>query len=218
MRSRHAAAIALIVAASVLAFGSVFAIWINRQVLNTDNWTATSSELLADPVIRDQVGVFLVDSLYDNVDVTGEIRAALPLQLKPLAQPAAGGLRTLAERASKDILARPRAQQAWENANRRAHEAMLKVLDGGTDNVSTTGGTVVLDLGGLLTQLANRLGPGGRLAAALPPGAGQITVVESDKLATAQDVAKTLRRLPLLLVGLSLALFGAALLVAPANR
>ena len=208
----------MVVAASLLAFVSLFAIWVNRQVLNTDNWTATSSELLADPVIRDQVAVFLVDELYSNVDVTEEIRAALPDRLKPLAAPAAGGLRTLAERASEEILARPRAQQAWEAANRRAHEAMLKILDGGGENVSTTDGVVVLDLKGLLEQLADRLGLGGRLAAALPPDAAQITVVRSDQLATAQDVAKGVRSLPLLLVGLSLGLFLAALLVAPANR
>ena len=218
MRSRHAAAVALVVAASLLAFTAVFALWLNRQVLNTDNWTATSSELLADPVIRDQVGVFLVDQLYSNVDVTEEIRTALPDRFKPLAGPAAGGLRTLAERASKEILARPRAQQAWEDANRRAHVALLKILDGGTENLSTTGGVVVLDLQGLLEQLADRLGLGGRLATALPPDAAQIEILRSDQLAAAQDAAKAVRHLPLLFVGLSLALFLAALLVAPAHR
>src|SRR4051794_11156512 len=207
MRTRHGAAIALVIAASLLAFLSLPALWLNRQVLNTDNWTATSSELLADPVIRDQVGVYLVDQLYSNVDVTEEIRAALPPQLQPLAQPAAGGLRTLAERASKDILARPRAQQAWENANRAAHEQLLKILDGGGPNVSTANGEVVLDLKGLLTQLADRLGFGGRLAAAVPPQAAQLTVLRSDNLAAAQDGAKILRHLPLVLIGLSLVLF-----------
>ena len=208
----------MVIVASLLAFVSLFAIWLNRQVLNTDNWTQTSSEMLADPVIRDQVAVSLVDELYSNVDVTEEIRTALPPRFQPLAAPAAGALRTFAERAAKETLARPLAQQAWEVANRRAHVRMLQVLDGGTENVSTTNGEVVLDLKGLLTQLAGRLGLGGRLAAAVPPGAAQITVVKSDQLATAQDVAKGVRHLPLLLVGLSLGLFLGALLVAPANR
>src|SRR3954451_22316005 len=108
MRTRHGAAIALVIAASLLAFLSLPALWLNRQVLNNGNWTATSSELLADPVVLDQVGVYhrdpvlrarlgvyRVDQLYSNVDVTEQIRAALPPQLQPLAQPAAGGLRTL---------------------------------------------------------------------------------------------------------------------------
>jgi uncharacterized membrane protein YqjE len=63
MRSRSRIAVVLVVTASLLAFASIFALWLNRQVLNTDNWTATSSELLADPVIRDQVAVYLVDQL-----------------------------------------------------------------------------------------------------------------------------------------------------------
>ena len=218
MRSRHAAAVALVVTAGVLAFVSLAAIWLNRQVFNTDNWTKTSSELLADPVIRDQVAVYLVDELYQNVDVTEEVRAALPERFKPLAAPAAGGLRTLAERAAKDILARPRAQQAWETANREAHQLLLKILDDEGRNVSTADGEVVLDLKGLLTQLADRVGVGGRLAAALPADAAQITILRSDQLAAAQDGSKILRKLPLLLVGLSLALFGVALLVAPAHR
>ena len=86
--------------ASVLAFVAILAVWANRQLLNTDNWTNTSTELLENRVIRDQIGVFLVDQLYANVDVSAELREALPERLQPLAGPAAGGLRQLAERAS----------------------------------------------------------------------------------------------------------------------
>ena len=208
----------MVIVASLLAFVSLFAIWLNRQVLNTDNWTKTSSDMLADPVIRDQVALYLVDQLYSNVDVTEEISAALPPRLDPLAPAVAGALRQAAERAAKELLARPRAQQAWEEANRRAHVRMLQVLDGGTANVSTTNGEVVLDLKGLLTQLSAQIGVGGRLAAALPPEAAQIEIVKSDQLSTAQDVAKGVRHLPLVLIVLSLGLFLGALFVAPANR
>ena len=31
---------------SIVAFVAMFSVWVNRQVLNTDNWTATSSQLL----------------------------------------------------------------------------------------------------------------------------------------------------------------------------
>ena len=75
-----------------------------------------------------------------------EIRDALPDRFKPLAGPAAGGLRNLAERAANDILARPRAQQAWEAANRAAQRQLLTMLDGGNATLSTENGVVVLDL------------------------------------------------------------------------
>ena len=94
-------ALTLVVLASIVAFVAMFSVWVNRQVLNTDNWTATSSRLLEQPVIRDQVAGFLVDELYANVDVEGEIRAALPPRAQPLAGPAAGALRNFAERAAQ---------------------------------------------------------------------------------------------------------------------
>src|SRR5207237_642823 len=37
---------ALVIVATVLAFVAIFSLWINRQALNTDNWTTTSGKLL----------------------------------------------------------------------------------------------------------------------------------------------------------------------------
>src|SRR5829696_9437617 len=118
---RRPLGIALVALASLLAYLAILAIWVDRQALNTDHWTRASSEMLERPVVRARVAAFLVDELYSNVDVQAEIREALPPRAQPLAGPAAGALRNFAERAAKEILSRPRAQQAWENANRTAH-------------------------------------------------------------------------------------------------
>ena len=206
------------VLASLLAYVAVLAIWSNRQMLDTDNWTQASSEMLAQPTVRRQVSEYLVDQLYANVDVESELRAALPERAQPLAGPAAGALRNFAEQAGREVLARPRAQTAWENANRAAHTLLLKTLNGGGDVVSTTNGTVVLDLKALLGELEARTGVGGRLAAKLPPDAAQLTVLESDQLSTAQSALNVLDALPIVTVVLSLLLFGLALVVAPARR
>jgi hypothetical protein len=209
---------ALVVLASVLAFMAILAVWANRQLLNTDNWTDTSSGLLENRVIRDQIAVYLVDQLYANVDVSAELSAALPERLQPLAGPAAGGLRELAERASKEALSRPRAQQAWADANRNAQLALLRVLEGGGPAVSTEGGDVVLDLNVLLGQMQERVGIGGRLQDRLPASASQITIMHSDRLEAAQTGLKVIRGLPVVLVALSLALFALALALAPGWR
>ena len=171
-------ALSLVVLASVVAFVAIFSIWVNRQVLNTDNWTASSSRLLEDRTIRDRVAGYLVDELYANVDVEGEIQAALPPRAQPLAGPAAGALRSFAERAAQEMLARPRAQLAWEAANRNAHELLIKVLEGGGPIVSTQDGVVVLDLKALLAETEARLGIGGRVREALPETAAQVTILQ----------------------------------------
>jgi hypothetical protein len=206
------------VVASVLAFTAILAVWANRQLLNTDNWTRTSTQLLENRVVRDQLAVFLVDQLYANVDVAGEIREAFPPRLQPLAGPAAGGLREFAERAAREVLSRPRAQALWADANRAAQEQLLQIIEGGGPIVSTTGGDVVLDLRALLAQMQERVGVGGRLQERLPASAAQITVMHSDRLETVQGLLKVVRGLPILLVTLSLLLFGLALAIAPGWR
>jgi hypothetical protein len=204
----------LVVLASVLAFAGILAVWANRQLLNTDNWTKTSTELLQRPVIRAQLAGFLVDQLYANVDVQGEIGQALPPRLQPLAGPAASGLRDLAGRASLRALESPRVQDLWATANREAQISLLTVLDGGGPNVSTGQGVVVLHLQRLLESMAQRLGVGGRIAAALPPGAADIVVLRSGQLEAAQNAVDVLRKLPYVLIGGSLLLFAIALGVA----
>ena len=111
-KSNRGIALALIVLASVIAFLAVFSIWAKRQVLETDNWVRTSSELLEDEEIRTQLSIFIVDEVYANVDVRGEIESRLPPDLKGLAGPAAGGIRQLMERVADEALQRPRVQAA----------------------------------------------------------------------------------------------------------
>jgi hypothetical protein len=59
---------------------------------------------------------------------------------------------------------------------------------------------------------------GGRVAGALPADAARITILRSDQLDGVQAAGKLLKSLPVVLVALSLALFVAALAVAPGWR
>jgi hypothetical protein len=214
-RGRRGIALALVVLASLAAFGAVLAIWVDRQVLNTGNWTAASSELLERPVIRDRVAGYVTDQLYANVDVEGELREALPERAQALAAPIANAFRDRVEVRAREALAREDVQQMWEDANRAAHEAMLRIIEGDGPIVSTEGGAVVLDLKALLAETETRAGIGGRAGQALPEDAAQVTIMRSDQLETAQAVGNALQALPVVLVVLSLGLFGGALLVAP---
>ena len=199
--------LALITLASVLALLAIFALWANRQLLDTDNWTETSSDLLENDEIRGQLAIFLIDELYTNVDVPAELAEALPPRLQPLAGPAAGALQDLGVRAVDTLLERPRAQALWEQANRRAHTRLLQVVeDGGGEAVSTEDGTVTLDLKTLLEQTSERFGVGGRLADRLPEDAAGITLLQSDELELAQDGVRFLKALAIILLILSIGL------------
>ena len=102
----HRTVIGIIVLASVIGFVAVFAVWAQRQLLETDTWAETSSELLENKDIQEAVANYLVDSLYKNVNVEKELAGALPPRLKPLAGPASGGLRQLADRVALQMLER----------------------------------------------------------------------------------------------------------------
>ena len=209
---------ALLIFATLLAFVASFSVWVNRQALNTDNWVNTSTKLLENKDIQDQLSIFLVNELYANVDVQAKLAEKLPPQLQPLAGPAAGGLRQLATQVAGKALATPQVQQLWADANRAASEALLKILSGGGPAVSTTGGTVVLNLNGLVTQLSTQLGIGGNLASKVPPDAGSITILKSDQLATAQDIADLIKGLAVVLTILVFALYALAVYLAHGRR
>jgi hypothetical protein len=213
----------LICLASLLAFLAIFAIWANRQLLNTENWTETSSELLENDAIRQQVGDFMVAELYANVDVQRELERAFEQVLRPatagaLAGPAASGLRTFAEERSDNLLARPRLQRAWEELNRRAHARLVQIVEGGGDVVSTTGGDVTLDLRALLGETEGGLGVGGRIEERLPESAAQIVILRSDQLELAQDLVRLLKAIAIVLVVLALGLFALGVYLARGRR
>jgi hypothetical protein len=204
----------LIVVASLLAFVATFAVWANRQALETETWTDTSSELLEDEEIRVAIAGFLVDSLYSNVDVAAELEARLPPQAQALAAPAAGALRELANRAAVELLGRPRVQELWEVANRRAHERLLSVVEGDGEFVSEEGDVATLDLGALVTELSERTGVGGRVVENLPEDAAQITIVRGDQIEFAQTVVDLLRDFAIVLTALALGLYALAVYLA----
>jgi hypothetical protein len=190
----------IVVIASVLAVLAIFAVWANRQLLNTDNWVETSSEVLEDDDVQEQLSIFLVDQLYTNIDVQARLREALPPRADVLAGPAASGLRGVLENAVDEILGRPRAQDAWEGINRATHATFLRVVEDEGDVVSTGDGDVVLDLRAFLEQTQERAGIGGRLEERIPEDAGQLKIMDSDELEFVQDVVGSMKTIAVVLV------------------
>jgi hypothetical protein len=220
---------------------AVLAVWINRQLLDTDSWTNTSSQLLADPKIQSAVGGVLVNELFNSVDISAKVKSVLPSQAAELAAPATAGLRALALQVAPQVLSSATVQNAWRQANRTAQQELLRILNGGSKTVSTSGGVVALQLHPLLTQLASQLGlqehlasvqsklQGAPSAAArnavkeklgvtLPPLSGRIVILRSSQLRTAQNIVKAIKGFALLLPAIAIGLFMLALWLADGWR
>src|SRR4051794_40591843 len=85
-RAHRKLVIAILVVATLLGLLSVLSIWVKRQALETGTWTATSTKLLKNQDVEEALSAYMVEALYENVDVEGELAKALP----PAAQPLAG--------------------------------------------------------------------------------------------------------------------------------
>jgi hypothetical protein len=217
-RGQRTVVAVLVVLATILAVVAIFSIWANRQALNTDNWVHTSDRILQNEDVESRLSAFLANQLFANVDVKAELEKALPSQLDALAGPAAGGLSQLAPKVAERALSNPQVQTLWSDANRKAHETLLKLLDGGSGAISTEGGKVSLDLSALLKKVGEQVGVGEGVAEKIPPDAGQITILRSDQISTAQSIAKLIRTLPVVLTLLVLILYGVAIWLAGPRR
>jgi hypothetical protein len=231
----------LLVLATIVGIGGSFAVWVNRQALNTSNWASTSGKILDDKQVQEAVSAYMVRAVFSNGDVPAAVQKALPAQLQPLAGPAAAGLQQLAGQLAPRVLASPRAQAAWVQANVAAHKQLLRVLDGGGPIVSNQSGVVTLNLHALVTELAATLGVSSQVAAArsklqgsggasvraaaqqklgitLPPASGELVILRADQLRTAQDVAKGVKGLAIVLPAVAILLFALAVYLAHGRR
>ena len=208
----------VLILTTILATVAIFAVWANRQLLNTDNWTETSTKLLENQAIRDQTATYLTDQLYANVDVQGEIQGFLPKELQPLAAPAAGAVRNVVDDVAGKALQNPTIQAVWSDANRKAHEGLVNVIEDEGTYTSINGNTVNLDLTPILISIAARLGLPQAVQSKIPPDAGKVQVLEADQLSTAQSVAKGLKTSDWFLRVLVILGFGLAIWLAKGRR
>ena len=218
-RGRHWAVWGLIVAASLLGLLLVLATWVNRQMVSDSSWNKTSTQIVQDGQVRSALSVYLVNELYDNVNVAGALEQRLPTNLRPLAAPAAAALRQPAAQGVDFLLARPRVQQAFVDASALAHRELVNVLENKTGaGIQTGNGTVTLDLSALVKDLGTQLGLPSSALDKIPPDTGVITVMHSNQLSAAQTGFRALRILSIWLFVLVMAMFGLALYLATGIR
>jgi len=239
----------LLTLATILAVVGSLAVWVNRQIFNTENWANTSSQLLAAPQVQQAVGKILVNDAFKAVPLEEEFEKALPGPAKFLAGPATSGLHQLAEKIAPNILATSQVQEVWREANIAAQKQLVKILEGGSTAVSTKNGEVVLHLQPIVEEIARQVaGPEAakkvgelfkngsaetglglaqsklkELGVKTPSSVkvqneGNILLLHSDQLSAAQDVAKTLKGLSVILPVLALILFAAAIALAAGWR
>ena len=223
----------------MIGFLAINAVWVNRQVLDANNWAATSSRVLADKQVQTAVSAYAVNQLFSSGAVQAKVKSALPPNLQPLAGPITAGLEQLAGQVAPRILASPKVQTLWRETNRTALKQFLRIINGGGLAVSTNGGVVTLNLHAIVNQLAAALGIQQQVAAGvsklqansgtvragasqlgitLPASVGQIVILRSNQLKAVQDIVKLIKGLAIVLPLLAVALFALAVWLSKGRR
>ncbi len=192
-RRRRVLVWSMIVVASVLLVISITANWVQRAVLDTDEVANTSDEILSDQDVQGALSIYLVDQLYANVDVQGEIEEKLPDNAKALSAPVAAATRQLALNVSERALASPRVQDLVVHSIRESHGQFVRLIEDEGDFVSTTGGAVTLQYGDVIADLATRLGVDPATISEIRSVVQDLSKDLKQRLTTAQTRIKSVR-------------------------
>ncbi|MCX6388317.1 MAG: SHOCT domain-containing protein [Solirubrobacterales bacterium] len=201
-RGGRLAANVLIVIATILSVISLFAVWADRQILNADNWSNTSTQLLKNKTIRDQTALFITNEIYKNVDVQAEIEKALPDQAQILAGPASDALRNLAQSGIEQALATSAVQSVWKAAHKELSQQVIDIVNQIRQAAIDIGSRV-----GLKSQ-----------AEKIKPGQASVTVFSSDQIGKIRSVAQFLEAVSVIFPLLAFLLFGCAVAVNRGRR
>ncbi|HXY84146.1 MAG TPA: hypothetical protein VEH52_01590 [Gaiellaceae bacterium] len=209
----------LVVVATILLLVSSLTIWTKRQLLDNKAWTDSSARLLQDDAIRTTLSNRLSELLNERIDIKSQLQQQLPPRLQPVAPVVAAAAQNATSRILDAFLQTSQAQTLWKDANSRAHTAIVNVLEGkNAGPVSTANGNVVLDLRPMIGQIAARIGVADKLKAHAPPTAGEIVLLKSKQLKTAQRAVRILRVLTIFLVLVVLGLYVLAVYLARGRR
>ncbi|HEY5077478.1 MAG TPA: hypothetical protein VIJ48_08250, partial [Acidimicrobiia bacterium] len=148
---------------------SAVALWLRALVLNTDSYVRAIGPVLDHPQVRDALAEAIVDALYDHVDVTARLHAALPASAAEFAPTIAASIRTTSVQLASAALATTAVRAAWREANRVAHDQLVHVLEGKGEVVTTAKGEVAIDTGSLAVAVRRALDSNGiRLFDSIP--------------------------------------------------
>ena len=199
----------LLVLAAVVCVVAALGAWVDRELLDTGQFTKVSVEVLQDPAVQDATAAYLSDQLIDGPQVTARLREALPPKLAPLAGPLSAGAGELADRTVRRVMKSGAFQTLWEQSTRLAHRQLVAVIED-DDGVLARNG-VVFDLRPQLGVLAERLG----VSDAATGDKAKIRVLDGDQLDTVRKVVNALQTLRWVSAALAVLLLAAAVATAP---
>ncbi|WP_338118728.1 hypothetical protein [Streptomyces cyaneofuscatus] len=163
---------ALIVLLAVLVPFSALSAWVDLEIDDTDRYVAAVSPLSSDPAVQSTVTDLITDEAMEQIDLG-------PLQ---------DTVRDFLHETVRSFTITEAFANAWDTANRTAHEAVTAALDG------DSGEAVTIDLAPVIQQVKQDLvSQGVPFADQIPVQRTEITVIGADRADTLRDTFHWLR-------------------------
>jgi hypothetical protein len=231
-RWRTIVATLLIVVGCVLAPLAGVAVWARNQVTNTDRYVRTVAPLAADPAIQAAIADQITTQIFTYLDVQGltnqavdalaarGLRPQVADQLRGFAGPLASGIQGFVRTEVGKIVQSQAFADAWVQANRVAHQALVKALTGEGDGaVTVEGDTVNLNLAPFIETVKQRMVASGfGLAARIPEVNASFVLFDVKNLTRAQAAFNLLNTLGIWLPIIAIVLLGVGVFVAKDHR
>ncbi|WP_157740884.1 hypothetical protein [Jiangella sp. DSM 45060] len=222
----------LILIGCVLAIPATAAVWVDSVVTDTDRYVETVGPLARDPDIERAVTNRVTNRLMEEIDVPGVVQEASDLlasqgarprltsTLNDLAGPIDGAVQGWVRDQVGTVVASDRFADAWTQANRAAHQALVTALTGNESGaVQVEGNTVSIQLAPVIEDAKQRLVDAGfSRASAIPSTDMTLTLFQSDEVEKAQAGFRLIDRLGTWLPVIALAFIAAGVLVARGRR
>ena len=232
-RWRVAIATLLIVLGCVLAPLAGVAVWARNQVTNTDRYVQTVSPLASDPAIQNAITDQITAQVFTYLDVRGLTTQAVDAltergnlppqvagQLQALAGPIANGVQSFTRAQVGKVVQSSAFADAWVQANRLAHQELVKALTGvGDGAITVEGDTVSINLAAFIQTVKTQLVAAGfTLAERIPQVNASFVLFQSKDITRARSVFNLLTTLGNWLPVVALTLIALGVYVAKDHR
>jgi len=231
-RWRTILAVVLIVIGCVLAPLAGVAVWARNQVTNTDRYVRTVAPLASDPAIQNAIADQITTQIFTYLDVQGltnqtvdalaerGLPPRLADQLQGFAGPLASGIQGFVRTEVDKIVQSQAFADAWVQANRVAHQALVKALTGeGGEAITVENDTVSLNLAPFIATVKQRLVDSGfGLAARIPEVNASFVLFDVKNLTRARSAFNLLNTLGIWLPIIAIVLLGIGVFVAKDHR
>jgi hypothetical protein len=248
-RTRTVIAAVVGVLAIVALTMSAVAVWARATVLSSSRVADLVGDVIAEPDVQAALADRITEEVFSAVDVESIVQPLLPDRLERLAPTISAALYTGVDRAMTAVLGNEDVQSVVTTIVERAHQRALRLLqgDGLFDGVSVEDGVVTINVLPLVARGLTALQSFGllsdvqvpdlsadgdpaeqraELSAALgrdlPETFGEVTVIDSARIASAEETVENAQRIMamakrglLLILILTVVLVAATLLIAP---